>query len=58
MTQLDENTLQMEISYIDGTQQILRGEKGKDSVSFYVDDQYVTSVSNDDLNEYVATTHI
>lgn len=58
MTQLDENTLQMEISYIDGTEQILRGEKGKDRVSFYVDDQFVTSVSNDELNEYVATTHI
>jgi len=58
MQQIDENTMQMDITYIDGTQKVLRGEKAEDSVAFYLNDEYVTTVSNDELSNYVATTHI
>ena len=36
MQQIDENTMQMDITYIDGTQKVLRGEKVEDSVAFYL----------------------
>ncbi len=58
MQQIDENTMQMDISYIDGTQQVLRGEKSENSVAFYLDDQYITTVSNDELTNYVAAANI
>lgn len=58
MQQIDENTMQMDITYIDGTQKVLRGEKAEDSVAFYLNDEYVTTVSNDELTNYVATTNI
>lgn len=58
MQQVDENTMQMEISYTDGTVKTLRGEKAQDSVAFYLDNQHVTTVSNDELSQYVAMTHI
>ena len=58
MQQIDENTMQMDISYIDGTTKTLRGEKSEDSVAFYLDDQYVTTVSNDELNNYVSAANI
>ncbi|MFM2588089.1 DUF3332 domain-containing protein [Vibrio sp. TBV020] len=58
MQQIDENTMQMDITYIDGTQKVLRGEKAENSVAFYLNDEYVTTVSNDELSNYVATTHI
>ncbi|KOO11527.1 hypothetical protein AKJ18_28655, partial [Vibrio xuii] len=58
MQQIDENTMQMEISYTDGTVKTLRGEKAQDSVAFYLDNQHVTTVSNDELSQYVAVTHI
>lgn len=48
----------MDISYIDGTQQVLRGEKSQDSVAFYLDDQYITTVSNDELTNYVTAANI
>lgn len=58
MQQIDANTMQMDITYIDGTQKVLRGEKAADSVAFYLNDEYVTTVSNDELTNYVATTNI
>ncbi|MCW8332569.1 DUF3332 domain-containing protein [Vibrio paucivorans] len=58
LKQIDENTMQMDISYIDGTQQVLRGEKGEDSVAFYLDDEYITTVSNAELDSYVASAQI
>ncbi len=58
MQQLDENTMQMDISYLDGSHKILRGEKGEDSVAFYLNDEYVTTVSNDELTNYVKTSKI
>ncbi|RTZ17529.1 DUF3332 domain-containing protein [Vibrio aquaticus] len=58
MQQIDENTMQMDITYIDGTQKVLRGEKVEDSVAFYLNDEYITTVSNDELTDYVAASHI
>ncbi|MDA0128541.1 DUF3332 domain-containing protein [Vibrio sp. MarTm2] len=58
MHQIDENTMQMDISYIDGTTQVLRGEKASDSVAFYLNDQHVTTVSNEELNQYIAAANI
>lgn len=57
MQQIDENTMQMDITYIDGTQKVLRGEKLEDSVAFYLNDEYITTVSNDELTDYVASSH-
>ncbi|NOH79883.1 DUF3332 domain-containing protein [Vibrio sp. RE86] len=57
MQQIDENTMQMDITYIDGTQKVLRGEKVEDSVAFYLNDEYITTVSNDELTDYVASSH-
>ena len=58
MQQIDENTMQMDISYIDGTTKVLRGEKAEDSVAFYLNDQHVTTVSNEELNQYIAAANI
>lgn len=54
--QLDENTLEMRISLLDGTQQVLRGEKIEDSVAFYLDGQYITIVKVTELDNYVSST--
>lgn len=54
--QLDENTLEMHISLLDGTQQVLRGEKIEDSVAFYLDGQYITIVKVTELDNYVSST--
>lgn len=58
MQQIDENTMQMEITYLNGEQKVLRGEKGADSVDFYLDDQLVTTVSNRELNDYITSARI
>ncbi|MGD8110241.1 DUF3332 domain-containing protein [Vibrio sp. TRT 17S01] len=58
MQQIDENTMQMDVSYVDGTKKTLRGEKAADSVAFYVDDQYITTVSNVELETYVKAANI
>lgn len=58
MQQIDENTMQMDISYIDGTTKVLRGEKADDSVAFYLNNQHVATVSNEELNNYVAAASI
>ncbi|RJX75732.1 DUF3332 domain-containing protein [Vibrio sinensis] len=58
MMQIDENTMQMDISYIDGTTKQLRGVKGENDVAFYVNDQYVTTVSNQELEQYVQAANI
>ncbi|MFV0575431.1 MAG: DUF3332 domain-containing protein [Vibrio sp.] len=56
--QIDNNTLQMNISYINGTQKTLRGVKNGESVSFYVDDELVTTVSVQELEDYAAASHV
>lgn len=58
MEQLDANTMQMDITYLDGTHKVLRGERGDDSVAFYLNDKYITTVSNEELVHYVQTSKI
>ncbi|MHC6529186.1 DUF3332 domain-containing protein [Vibrio proteolyticus] len=58
MTEIDENTLEMELTYLDGTHKTLRGEKGSDSVAFYLNDQYITTVSDQELQHYVEAASI
>ncbi len=58
MQQIDENTMQMDISYLDGSHKVLLGEKGEDSVAFYLNDEYITTVSNEELANYIKTSKI
>ncbi len=58
MQQIDENTMQMDVTYLDGSHKVLRGEKGADSVAFYLNDEYVTTVSNQELDRYIQTSKI
>ncbi|WP_165314011.1 DUF3332 domain-containing protein [Vibrio ziniensis] len=58
MQQIDENTMQMDISYLDGSHKVLRGEKGQGSVAFYLNDEYITTVSNEELINYIHTSKI
>lgn len=58
MEQVDENTLEMEITYLDGSTQVLKGRKDDDNVAFYLDEQYITTVSNQELTDYVASASI
>lgn len=58
MQQIDENTLQMNISYLDGTHKILRGEKKEDGVNFYLNEELITFVSRQELETYIQTASI
>ncbi|NVD09012.1 DUF3332 domain-containing protein [Vibrio sp. JPW-9-11-11] len=58
LQQIDETTMQMDISYLDGTQQSLRGEKTEDSVAFYLDNHYVTTVTTEELTDYLVSTRV
>lgn len=58
MQQLDEQTLQMEVTYIDGSHQVLRGSKEQESVAFYLDDELITVVSNQELDAYIQASQI
>ncbi|ENM5859572.1 hypothetical protein NTE23_003504, partial [Vibrio mimicus] len=58
MQQIDPQTLQMEVTYVDGTHKVLRGEKGQDDVSFYLDGELLTVVSNQELNAYIEASQI
>lgn len=55
VTPLDENTLEFNITYNTGETALLRGEKDGEIVKFYMDDQFVTKVSMDELNTYLET---
>ncbi|OAN16931.1 hypothetical protein A3K86_08300 [Photobacterium jeanii] len=50
--QVDGNTLDMYVTYKDGETAVLRGEKAQDGVNFYLDGQFVTTVSLDELTQY------
>lgn len=52
--QIDENTMEMEISYVDGSQKVLRGVKKGNSVDFFLDGNLISNVSNQELTDYVA----
>ncbi|MUK62746.1 DUF3332 family protein [Aliivibrio fischeri] len=54
--QIDANTLEMHVALLDGTQQVLRGEKVDDSVAFYLDGKHITTVQISELENYVAAT--
>ncbi len=56
--QIDADTIEMDITYLDGQQRTLRGQKVAEGVAFYVNNQYVTVVSNQELDQYMATTHL
>ncbi|ELO1775390.1 DUF3332 domain-containing protein [Vibrio fluvialis] len=55
---IDDNTIEMDVTYLDGQQKTLRGEKTEDGVAFYVNNEYVTTVSNMELENYVQTTQL
>ena len=55
---IDANTVQMDIAYLDGTSKTLTGVKGEESVAFYLNDELITTVSNQELEQYVVSTHI
>lgn len=55
VTPIDANTLEFNITYNTGETALLRGEKDGEIVSFYMNDEFVTKVSMDDLNAYVET---
>jgi hypothetical protein len=53
VTPIDENTLEFNITYNTGETALLRGKKDGEMVSFYMNDEFVTKVSMNDLNAYV-----
>lgn len=58
MQQLDEQTLQMEVTYVDGSRKVLRGEKNHNDVAFYLDGELLTVVSQQELNAYIEASQI
>ncbi|EKO3977225.1 DUF3332 domain-containing protein [Vibrio fluvialis] len=55
---IDGNTIEMDVTYLDGQKKTLRGKKTEDGVAFYVNNEYVTTVSNMELENYVQTTQL
>jgi len=55
VTPIDENTLEFNLTFNTGETALLRGEKDGEMVSFYMNDEFVTKVSMNDLNAYVET---
>lgn len=53
VTPIDANTLEFNIIYNTGEQALLRGEKNGDTVNFFMNDEYVTTVSMEELTAYV-----
>lgn len=54
--EIDENTLEMNIVYANGYTHTLRGEKNSQSVNFYLEDEFITTVSLQELESYVEAT--
>lgn len=52
---VNDNTLDFHIVYTNGEKATLRGEKKDDIVTFYMDGEFVTTASIDDLSAYQAT---
>ena len=50
--QLDDNSLEMQVSHNNGTTTLLRGEKAGDAVNFYLDGNFITAVTIADLDQY------
>jgi hypothetical protein len=55
VTPIDENTLEFNLTFNTGETALLRGEKEGEMVSFYMNDEFVTTVSMDELNTYIET---
>ncbi|WP_335917584.1 DUF3332 domain-containing protein [Shewanella chilikensis] len=51
---IDDNTLAMTLSYEDGTEQVMLGRKQGEMVDFYLDQQFIASVSIAEMESYVA----
>ncbi|WP_243757327.1 DUF3332 family protein [Shewanella algae] len=54
MSAIDDNTLAMTLSYEDGTEQVMLGRKHGEMVDFYLDQQFIASVSIAEMESYVA----
>ncbi|MGL5336390.1 MAG: DUF3332 domain-containing protein [Enterovibrio sp.] len=50
--QIDSETLEMSIAYADGSAKVLRGQKEGDNVNFFLDGQYLTTASINEMQEY------
>ncbi len=53
--QVDENTVEMQLTYTDGKQAIMRGEKSGEAVNFFMDGEFVATAQVTELNDYVAS---
>jgi len=51
---IDDNTLAMTLSYEDGSKQVMLGRKQGEMVDFYLDQQFIASVSIAEMESYVA----
>ncbi len=54
MSAIDDNTLAMTLSYEDGSEQVMLGRKHGEMVDFYLDQQFIASVSIAEMESYVA----
>ncbi|WP_263858589.1 DUF3332 family protein [Shewanella algae] len=54
MSAIDDNTLAMTLSYEDGTEQVMLGRKHGEMVDFYLDQEFIASVSITEMESYVA----
>ncbi|MFG0449446.1 hypothetical protein AYI83_09370 [Shewanella algae] len=54
MSAIDDNTLAMTLSYEDGTKQVMLGRKQGEMVDFYLDQEFIASVSIAEMESYVA----
>ncbi|WP_051472723.1 DUF3332 family protein [Shewanella sp. 38A_GOM-205m] len=54
MSAIDDNTLAMTLSYEDGTKQVMLGRKQGEMVDFYLDQQFIASVSIAEMESYLA----
>lgn len=54
MSAIDDNTLAMTLSYEDGTEQVMLGRKQGEMVDFYLDQEFIASVSIAEMERYVA----
>ncbi len=52
MEQIDENTIQMDITYTNGDKAKLTGIRSGDSVTYYIDGEVVAQTSMDELAAY------
>lgn len=55
MQQIDENTVQMDITYNNGEKATLMGVREGDFVTYYIDGEVVAKTSMDELAAYAQT---